>query len=65
MVNTTIIAVPIICKFKIGNQRWKGSKRMAELSITMSAKLTRLSKAYTFFRVSWASFILAVRQLFE
>ena len=61
-----IIAVPIIFKFKIGNnEKWKRSKRMAEVSIKLQAKLTKFSKAYTFMRVSWASFILAVRQLFE
>ena len=60
------IAVPIIFKFKIGNNgKWKRSKRMAEVSIKIQANLTKLSKAYTFITLSWKSFILAVRQLFE
>jgi len=60
------IPVPIILSYKIGKQKkWRRSKYMAELTVNLKAKLTRFSKACAFLRVSWASFILAVRQLFE
>ena len=61
-----VISVPIILEYKIGNKRkWKRSKKMAEVSIQMKARLSRRSKAYTFITLAWKSFILAVRQLIE
>ena len=60
------IPVPIFIHYKIGNQkRFRRFKKMVEFTVNLSAKMTRLSKAYTFFMISLKSIGLAVQQLFK
>jgi len=60
-----IIPISIIFKYKINKQQWRQNKIMAEISIAIKAKITRISRAYTFFYIAWKSLILGMRQLFE
>jgi len=60
------ISVPIAFHFKVGKKgKWKRSKRMAEVTVNLSAKLTRFSKACVFLIISLKSMGLTVQSLFK
>jgi len=62
-----VISVPLIIETKVGKNKWRRSKHMAEAEfvVNIRTRFSRIGKAYVFFVVAWKSLILAVRQLFE